>query len=212
MLSDILSLTNPDDFTYHINLVAKELNLNVETEEWKNLITLIKDTNPLYRNNKFVYHNWIHIFYSALVGYYLAVVNNEYISVKRHVFISLLLHDLGHSCGLFEEKLNIEIAKTYASYILTDYFLQKINANDIRLHFIIENIIASSDNETKFVNRTRQYIKDADLTMTLSALSNMFATGINNELNTNYYTHENMLLFAKSQRIYTQQLKILLGV
>ena len=55
------------EFLDLLDIVATELEININESCWKQIVQLMKDSNPLIRNNKDTYHNWIHIVY---VTYY----------------------------------------------------------------------------------------------------------------------------------------------
>lgn len=213
MLDKIFKLTSELEFLIHLDIVAQELEINTKSKSWTNFKNLLIQLNPVEINGKVVYHNWIHIVYSTLVSYYLAKNDNIAYEDLLHLFFAMLFHDIGHTCGIFHNNVNIEIAKSYCENILSSNFLHDLNKNFYIIRkSIIKDLIDYTNNkpdDSKY--NVVKYIKDADLTMSLSALSEQFCIGLNNELNTSFYTHQNMLQFAKSQFIHTKLFKDIIG-
>ncbi len=217
-LERLLSAQTEQEFLDLLDIVATELEININESCWKQIVQLMKDSNPLIRNNKDTYHNWIHIVYVTVLAFYISVDKILIFDERRSLFFACLFHDWGHTCGVFNNTINLNIAIGCMTAILTPQVAYSLGIRKFDVKFIKRLILASGDScgdaNIDFMRLTvlEKVIRDADLTMTLSVLSPQFARGLNNELDTEYYNHSNMLKFARSQTVYSGLISHLLQV
>lgn len=204
--SEIFNLQTRNQFISEVNNIAEDLGIVASSPVWVALIDLLQNINPIYVNKKITYHNFIHICYVAILSNRVATDLCLTIEEKRNLFIAAIFHDFGNTRGMLHDIYNISIAISYMNIfvgMLNNLFPLYLDTNIIK-HLILQTSeVYYNDIENLLVG----IIRDCDLTMTLSILSKQFALGMNNELNTNYYTHENMLTFAKSVNVHTSIIK-----
>ncbi len=203
------------EFLDLLDIVATELEININESCWKKIVQLMKDANPLTRNNKDTYHNWIHIVYVTVLAFYISVDKVLTFDERRSLFFACLFHDWGHTCGVFNNTINLNIAIGCMKAILTPQVAYSLGIRKFDAK-LIERLILASGNDASIdflrLTQLEQVIRDADLTMTLSVLSPQFARGLNNELDTEFYSHSSMLKFARSQSIHSGLISHLLQV